>query len=167
MKTLLAGIVAIMMTSASYACSCPPITNVIYHVSSSDQIFIGRCTSGTLMGDTVVFEFDHTRTLMGPVQSNAIVRTHKEGSMCGYKFLIGEEYLVYCFSIDGELWTDICHRTQLRQPIIEQNAEIEEIIRIQMDPASQEMIRKLKDTGKNPQQGGPAYPPQGVVSADP
>ena len=145
----------------------PPITNVIYHVSSSDKIFIGRCTSGTLMGDIVVFEFDQTRTLMGPVQSNAIVRTHKEGSMCGYKFHIGEEYLVYCFSFGGEIWTDICHHTQLRQPTIEQNAEIEENIHIQTDPASQEMIRKLKDIGKNPQQGGPGYPPQGVGSPDP
>ena len=167
MKTLLAGFAAIMVTSASYACSCSPITNIIYHVSSSDQIFIGRCTSGILMDDIVVFEFDQILPLMGSVQSNAIVRTYKEGSMCGYKFLIGEEYLVYCRSTNGELWTDICRRTQLRQPTIKQNAEIEEIIRIQTDPASQEMIRKLKNIGKNPQQAGAGYPPQGVGSPDP
>jgi hypothetical protein len=169
MKTIWTALAALMMTTASYACSCPPITNVIYHVASSDEIFIGRCISGNLTGQSVVFEFDQIRNLMGPQRSTATVETHKEGSMCGYEFIIGDEYLIYCFSISGQLWTDICRPTKRLEVTNAQKAEIAEIVNVQTNQASQEMLHKLRMINKNPQPAGGAYvsPAAGDPSAHP
>jgi len=153
MKTMVTALVALMIATATYACSCSPITNVIYHVATSDEIFIGRCVSGTLTGQTIAFEFDDVRSLMGSQRSTATVLSHKEGSMCGYKFTIGDEYLIYCFLIDDQLWTDICRPTKRIEATNEQRAELAEIADVQTNAATQDMLRKLRDLNKNPQQG--------------
>jgi carboxypeptidase family protein len=40
-----------------------------------------------------------------------IVRTHDQGSACGFPFKDGSDYLVYAYSKNGEWWTDTCTGT--------------------------------------------------------
>jgi hypothetical protein len=137
MKAILTALALAIAATMSYACSCSPDTNVVEQVALNDVIFTGRCTGGTLRGDIVAYEFGDTRALKGPERPSATVLSPSGAETCGYRFAIGEEYLVYSFSREGELWTDACRPTKRIDGSEEVKAEMEEIVNLQSNAAPQ------------------------------
>jgi hypothetical protein len=48
----------------------------------------------------------------GPEQGTLEVRTHSQGSACGYHFEEGKEYLVYAYGKEAPFKTDACTETK-------------------------------------------------------
>jgi len=54
------------------------------------------------------------RTLKGTLQKEVILATGRGGGDCGYRFDVGQSYLVYAYGDDmSSLATNICQRTAI------------------------------------------------------
>jgi hypothetical protein len=62
--------------------------------------------------DDVEVTFDVLQSWKGPAEENITVITRRFGSMCGYGFKTGGEYLVYAGGKDNSLSTSLCSRTR-------------------------------------------------------
>jgi len=101
------------------ACTCTA-PSLVDSWNSSALIFVGTVsemtviTSGTLSGFTIV-TFAPTKIWKGEVDTaSARVLNPNHDGLCGYHFVLGEQYLVYAdMSVgnDGWLRTSICTRT--------------------------------------------------------
>ena len=82
---------------------------------------IPRCISAKLLTERdkdfpdferCQFTFEVTRTWKGTANKKQItVETGVGGGDCGYQFMIGASYILYCNGADGILRTGICTRT--------------------------------------------------------
>jgi len=106
------------------ACSCAPPPEVATAFSQADAVFSGRVIGLELVprfdeDPTVSFviedlrvKFAVTSCWKGKVTPETILHTTFTCCVCGYRFEIGESYIVYASVDDGTLRTSICTRTK-------------------------------------------------------
>lgn len=101
------------------ACSCAELPTVSEEMEHSDAIFSGKVMEITekkangYMTKSVLFEV--TNTWKGVDESQVIITTGQGGGDCGFRFIEGQEYLVYATESDmygaKSLTTIMCDRT--------------------------------------------------------
>ena len=95
------------------ACSCagPKPTSEVYQ--DSDAVFVGRATDIRNQDRFNIVQFDIGMAWKGVSDSRVLVKTADSGSMCGYGFDLGRDYLVYAYNGSSDyLSTSGCGRTQ-------------------------------------------------------
>ncbi len=121
-KTIYITLALIVFTFAaagtSLACSCVATresvkTQVSNAYKDSTAIFSGKVTAieQTADGNTYVVKFAVKDTWKGAGGTEITVRTETQSSMCGYRFELGKEYLVYAYGDAGALGVGNCSRT--------------------------------------------------------
>jgi hypothetical protein len=97
--------------SSGCQCEQPPPPQEAFEKAAG--VFVGTVTSGAMEGQHgCVYQFSVTQVLKGPVPAKEEIHTGRGRGDCGYRFIIGEEYLVYATTSDGKLTTNICTRTK-------------------------------------------------------
>jgi hypothetical protein len=112
---------AVLTCSASpaFSCTCAPKASVEKALSLSDAVFVGRLLARHdarfevlpgLSSSGFSFMFEVEKLFKGALSSEVAVLTGNGRGDCGYRFEVGEKYLVYAYG-DKELRTNICTRT--------------------------------------------------------
>ncbi|MGV2940533.1 LPXTG cell wall anchor domain-containing protein [Mesobacillus sp. LC4] len=124
MKKLLAFMVLSLFLIGSFpavsnACSCAELPTVAEELERSDAVFSGKVIEikeekvKGYMTKKVLFQV--TNTWKGMDESQAIITTGLGGGDCGFRFIEGQEYLVYAKESDmygaKSLTTIMCDRT--------------------------------------------------------
>jgi|GEM_PF-3172600 len=144
MKVLLLRMVSMCAllygTVTGYACSCIAPGPVCSIQLGSSTIFRGTVIESTLIPNISTTKkadgteirlsgngrykvhFKVAETFSGKPETEQIVYTSQQGSMCGISFQIGREYVVFTYTHEGELLTSRCSRTALLEPGIENAA---------------------------------------------
>ena len=119
-----AALLAGAATLGAAGCSCAPV-DVSTMLKQADAVFAGRVIGLELVprlnADPTVSHATEDLQVKVAVSScwKGIVRvettlyTMFTCCLCGFHFEIGEMYLIYAESVDGELRTSICSRTRL------------------------------------------------------
>jgi len=120
---LLAMVFVLGATVAASACSCAPSLDVDQELHRADAVFAGRVVALELVlssDPAIGVSLEQLRATLsvhsawkGDVGEQTVVYTVFTCCVCGFRFEIGEEYLVYAIEQDGELHTSICTRTRL------------------------------------------------------
>jgi hypothetical protein len=123
-KTIYITLALIVFTFAaagtSLACSCVATresvkTQVSNAYKDSTAIFSGKVTAieQTADGNTYVVKFAVKDTWKGAGGTEITVRTETQSSMCGYRFALGREYVVYAYQSTNTLGVNNCSRTAI------------------------------------------------------
>jgi hypothetical protein len=120
-RALLAVVVMFLVTKAGFACDCglPRTGNPFKQVVTEARNKSKAVFSGTVVaidkkpGDLyVAVRFKIEESWKGTLSKEATVFTGQGGGDCGYKFEVGQRYLVYAYRYnDTDLGTNICQRT--------------------------------------------------------
>ena len=110
------------------ACSCTEMKNPLESFEKADAVFLGSVTDFTVQGDPEIVDVDDRKVFAyrkgreavfrihkiwkGPSEETMTVFTGEGGGDCGLDFIVGHEYLVYAYQVDGKFHTGICTRTQ-------------------------------------------------------
>lgn len=108
----LIGLALVMSPDRIHACSCAPLEPPARALEKSDAVFAGRVISidKDVGGEyPVTIEFDVSTVWKGPDHQTAYLRTSSGGGLCGFRFALNLEYLVY--SQDGAR-VSACSRTR-------------------------------------------------------
>jgi len=115
-------ILLVFTQTDSLACTCDlPLFNLsldqqVKHArKQSRAIFSGRVLEVTENPQTyfVVVKFRIERLWKGNLSDEVTIITGHGGGDCGYRFEVGESYLVYAYGSDeNRLGTNICQRTK-------------------------------------------------------
>ena len=103
------------------ACSCelPQANSTLKRqvrtaYKSSLAVFVGRVIDVVSLSEThsVIVKMRVDRSWKGNLQNEVTLATGQGGGDCGYKFEVGQSYLVYAYGPDvTRLSTNICQRT--------------------------------------------------------
>ena len=111
---------AIAGTTPAQACTCAPNGSPQESLAKASAVFAGRVVDSGFLGKVasaifpdVKLKFEVSEFWKGPVSSMVVLSTPADSASCGYKFVRGEEYLVYAFGTGNNLNTSICTRTRL------------------------------------------------------
>lgn len=98
--------------NGAFGCSCatPKSTNETYQ--ESDAVFAGKAVDIMSKDHTNTVQFEVRMAWKGISESTVFVRTADSGSMCGYSFERGRDYLVYAYNGSDYLSSGSCGRTQ-------------------------------------------------------
>ena len=120
-RAILAVVVTLLVARAGLACNCDlPRTGksfkqvVIEARNKSKAVFSGTVVAiDKKPGDFyVTVRFKVEEFWKGKLSKEATVSTGQGGGDCGYKFEVGQRYLVYAYGYnDADLGTNICQRT--------------------------------------------------------
>jgi hypothetical protein len=112
---------ALSLLRADYAaaCSCFPSGPPCQEYWKAAAIFRGRVdaidsepSSGRNLFPPKLVRFTVLERFVGVDQAQVTVWTHPGGGLCGYRFTIGREYIVYAYQgKEGRLATSVCSRT--------------------------------------------------------
>jgi hypothetical protein len=118
---LLAGVVLLLATRTGFACDCDlasagkPFKRVVAEArNKSRAVFSGTVVAiDRKPGDLyVAVRFKIEEFWKGALSKEVTIFTGQGGGDCGYKFEVGQRYLVYAYKYnDRELGTNICQRT--------------------------------------------------------
>ncbi len=108
--------VLLVLSGQLFACSCvspPPPKQAL---AKAHAVFSGKVTYvksfGGLNGHKLVtIEIATTWKGTGK-KKQVVVRTAGNSAMCGFAFQKDKSYLLYCYTRDGQLQTNICTRTK-------------------------------------------------------
>lgn len=109
---LLIGLALVVPPDRIHACSCAPLEPPARALEKSAAVFAGSVVSidEDYGGEyPVTIEFDVTTVWKGPDHQTAYLRTSSGGGLCGFRFALDLEYLVY--SQDG-VRVSACSRTR-------------------------------------------------------
>jgi len=106
--------------SIAFACTCSlpqPSKSLKRQVAEARKesrvVFVGKVlevkSDPQLLYVEVKFKVE--RSWKQSQGSELTITTGRGGGDCGYRFEIGEHYLVYASGSERQLWTDICQRT--------------------------------------------------------
>jgi hypothetical protein len=133
-------LVLLLAAAPAFSCTCmnplsgvsSPLELATWHASHSDEVFEGTVSSVELVwilssarvGDVIPADFEEDlprmrvtfqvlHTFKGGQRTQVQIETGYGGGDCGYRFEVGEQYLVYADLDDqsGELSTSICSGT--------------------------------------------------------
>jgi hypothetical protein len=120
-RAILAVVVMFLVTRAGFACVCDlprtdkPIRQVVTEArNKSKAVFSGTVVAiDKKPGDLyVAVRFKIEESWKVTLSKEATVFTGQGGGDCGYKFEVGQRYLVYAYRYnDADLGTNICQRT--------------------------------------------------------
>lgn len=120
-RILLAAVVLLVASGTGFACDCglpragKPIKQLITEArNKSSAVFLGTVMAvDRKPGDLyVAVRFKTEEFWKGALGNEVTVFTGVGRGDCGYKFEVGERYLVYAYRYnDTELGTNICQRT--------------------------------------------------------
>src|SRR5262245_6983615 len=120
-RALLAVVVILLATRAGLACHCSlprtgkPFKQLIIEArNKSKAVFSGTVVAiDKKPGDLyMAVRFNVEESWKGTLSKEATVFTGQSGGDCGYKFEVGQRYLVYAYRYnDADLGTNICQRT--------------------------------------------------------
>ena len=81
----------------------------------ADVVFSGQVLSMELDDSGYNFEvsFETIDVWKGDVLDEIIILTATSSDACGYEFQVNNEYLIYAYSYNWGIWTNICTRTNL------------------------------------------------------
>ncbi len=108
------GAGALQQPRAAYACSCmapPPPSEAR---DSAVAVFAGTVAGiapNGPNGTSLLVTFDLQQSWKGPEGRQLTIATGADSAGCGVSFTQGEEYLVYGFAQEGQIWTSLCSRT--------------------------------------------------------
>ena len=107
-------ILVLILTSLAVPCSCLEITPE-QAFEDADIVFSGLVRDIALGDSGTYFEatIDVDDLWKGEVSDEITVLTEIDSAACGFSFDIGYEYLVYAYSYDWGIYTNICTRTNL------------------------------------------------------
>jgi hypothetical protein len=117
----------LFVPNIAFACSCslPPIGKTEkQHIKlarkKSQAVFVGEVTEiiapKTASGEeawTAEVRFKVLQTWKGVTTETVSIFTANRCCICGYKFSVGERYLVYAYSSNKDLATSFCTRIKL------------------------------------------------------
>jgi hypothetical protein len=120
----------------SFACSCmeleePLSIKVERSFSNSDLILNGKVIEindefadrTKYDNNIIIYKFEVLKMFKGKGQKETVeVSSQSTGSMCGYKFELGETYLVYAKGAT-EFYTDLCSRNQILKNVEKEEME--------------------------------------------
>ncbi len=124
-RTWLVGLIAVVaaLTAGSArvsACTCVVNTSTCKAEWDADAVFVGQVTANDLAAEPDIFlsrrvTFVVKETFKGIEGPLVDVRTGMGGGDCGFRFSVGDTYLVYAHRqhTTGTLTTGICSRTSL------------------------------------------------------
>ena len=107
----------LLIPDCASACSCAiesnPKERVEFAVSDSEAVFSGEVVDfekgpDSMFGPTETVSFRVSEVWKGPQRETLEVSTPTQGSACGYAFKEGQEYLVYAYTGQQGLETDLC-----------------------------------------------------------
>jgi hypothetical protein len=120
---------AILHTSNCLACTCIGKSKIKHEIRASDLVFSGTVISKEIVvvpeeGVDKLFWFHYAKYTIavdtkykGAAQDTIVINTGIGKGSCGFKFEIGERYIIYAnytteYSLkETELGTNICNRT--------------------------------------------------------
>ena len=128
------GVAVFTLGSSAWACSCLPPAPPKEDLEEADAVFLGVVERNEVAGPSSKADMEGATgygkwrldysgkvatfrviTVWKGVPAETIrVETDFHGTMCGYNFEVGFEYLVYAHESDGTLHTTICSRTRFR-----------------------------------------------------
>ena len=121
MKKLHKIIIVLSIFGFLYPCSCmePPPPGDAYE--EADVVFSGEVTNMVISEGGYYYEvtFQIIDIWKGEYLEEITVLTELFSDTCGYPFQINNEYLVYAYSYNWEIYTNICTRTNLLEYAIE------------------------------------------------
>ncbi|WP_162426136.1 hypothetical protein [Pontibacter pudoricolor] len=140
-KFISIAIICLLFASKSFACQCiGPSANIEENWKGSYQVFVGEVLESSSDKLYLASGLNYTyytiqviESLKGNYHPKYRLRTFERIShgSCDYTFEVGKKYLIYAYSDNGNLSTNICSRTA---PIEEVNKnEIEELRRLTKD----------------------------------
>ena len=77
----------------------------------SQAVFAGKVMEVKSEGYGVTVKFHVETVWKGKLSQEVTISTGQGGGDCGYRFQVGDEYVVYAYGSDGRLSTNICQRT--------------------------------------------------------
>ena len=123
-----------LVSHVCLACSCMAYGPACTIEMGSSPIFRGTVVERTLIPNIKTFtrpdgstqqlmgngrfrvRFSVAETFSGKPQAEQVVYTNEQGSMCGFPFQEGREYVVFGSMHEGEIWTSHCSRTAMLEP---------------------------------------------------
>ena len=100
-------------SSEAMACKCALPPGPKKALADSDAVFLGKVTAIEDKGAArVKVTFEVLTNLKATKVKKVSVSTGRGGGDCGYRFKLGESYLVYCYGKPEALSTNICTRTR-------------------------------------------------------
>ncbi|RAV12987.1 hypothetical protein [Paenibacillus contaminans] len=103
-----------------FACSCAGPNSVQEELQKKAAVFSGKAvsvkTSGGLLrssADPVEVKIEVDKVWKGELGKTQLVYTARDGASCGFGFEKGKQYLVYAYSDNDRLVTNMCDRTKL------------------------------------------------------
>jgi hypothetical protein len=95
----------------AYACSCVQPGPPVQARDEAQSVFAGTVSAISGEGNGLLVTFDVEQFWKGPEGPQLTILTSNNSASCGVEFVEGEKYLVYGFSQDGRLSTNLCSRT--------------------------------------------------------
>lgn len=128
-KLIFVCALGIFSAAEALACSCMPPGPPKEELKEADAVFVGKVVRLETEGDEFTGQLKATirasKVWKGPVRRYVVVRTARQGSMCGYGFQTSQKYVVYTYkSEDGRLTTNICSRTK---PLAQAAEDLEDL----------------------------------------
>jgi hypothetical protein len=157
----------VSLVNTAYACSCFGPQPVCSIKMGSSTIFRGTVVESTLIPNiqavkradgtevhllgngTYKVRLSVAETFSGEPESEQIVYTAQQGSMCGFPFQVGREYVVFTYANQTQLWTGRCSMTALLEPGV-QNPAVAWMRAYKTAPHGSEIsgsVRLPQDTG--------------------
>ena len=104
-----------LLIGFAYPCSCmePPPPEEAY--AEADVVFSGQVTNIAMDGSNYYLEVSigTIDVWKGEILDEIIILTETSSDACGYNFQVNNEYLVYGYNYGGDIYTNICTRTNL------------------------------------------------------
>lgn len=117
---------ALLATNSSAQCPCPPpAPNVRAAYDGSSVVFIGRVdriTKSALKDGKYEVKFSILRKFKGfdeIVGENVVLFTPIDAKLCGYQFLVGQDYIVYGTGNPAAYLATSCTRTGILDNLLD------------------------------------------------
>jgi len=108
-KTFLLLLISLFLTTKTFACSCifikePLSVKVEKAYNQADLILSGKVIEIKIVNkarmkssaDPIIYKFEVVSTIKGKIKKEVLeITSETSGASCGYKFELGESYLVY------------------------------------------------------------------------
>jgi hypothetical protein len=106
----------LLAPASALACSCTNNLTLEQEFGYAAGVFSGRVIAINPVPDdpnTVLVTLDPITRWKGPLEGPQVVATPANEAICGFPFLVGEEYLVFWTSYQHVPYTHLCSRTSL------------------------------------------------------
>ena len=139
MKTNQMTLILLLSSCFCYACECNQVLSVSEEYNKIEFVFIGKVIetkeikyegqSPKSLDYGRITKFKLIKKYKGKLDSIITIQSGYGGPDCGRSFDKNKTYLVYSYTLFGNLWTDGCNRTDLIEKVEEEIKILDEIIK--------------------------------------